>query len=73
MNFNPHGINKGKVVYWIDGQRFENSKDKRDGRQRAEQYCLDNFLNPNDIQKFDSRTECNRYEYLLNKQKHGEI
>ena len=71
MNFN--GINKGKVVYWVDGQRFENSKDKRDGRQRAEEYCLNNFLNPNDIQKFDSRTECNRYEYLLALQRNGVI
>lgn len=71
MNFN--GINKGKVVYWINGQRFENSKNKRDGRQRAEEYCLNNFLNPNDIQKFDSRTECNRYEFLLEKQRLGVI
>lgn len=71
MNF--QGINKGKVVYWIDGQRFENSKNKRDGRQRAEEYCLNNFLNPNDIQKFDSRTECNRYEYLLGEQHKGNI
>lgn len=73
MNFNPHGINKGKVVYWVDYHRFENSKSKRDGKERAEQYCLDNFLNPNDIQKFDSRTECNRYEYLLQKQVNGTI
>lgn len=73
MNFNQHGINKGKVVYWIDGQRFENSKNKRDGKQRAEEYCLNNFLNPNDIQKFDSRTECNRYEYLLAEQQKGRI
>lgn len=71
MNF--QGINKGKVVYWIDGQRFENSKNKRDGKLRAEQYCLNNFLNPNDIQKFDSRTECNRYEYLLDQQRQGKI
>ena len=71
MNF--QGINKGKVVYWIDGQRFENSKNKRDGKQRAEEYCLNNFLNPNDIQKFDSRTECNRYEYLLAEQQKGNI
>lgn len=73
MNFYTHGINKGKVVYWIDGQRFENSKDKRDGRQKAEEYCLNNFLNTNDIQKFDSRTECNRYEYLLQLQKEGKV
>lgn len=67
------GINKGKIVYWINGQRFENSKDKRDGREKAERYCLDNFLNPNDIQKFDSRTECDRYEFLLNEQANGNI
>lgn len=71
MNF--QGINKGKVVYWVDGQRFENSKDKRDGRAKAEQYCLNNFINTNDIQKFDSRTECNRYEYLLSLQNEGKI
>lgn len=71
MNFN--GFNKGKVVYWVNGQRFENSKDKRDGKARAEQYCLDNFINPADIQKFDSRTECNRYEHLLDLQKKGLI
>ena len=73
MNFTPHGINKGKVVYFIDNRRFENTQNKRDGREKAEKYCLDNFLNPNDIQKFDSRTECDRYEYLLAKQKIGEI
>ena len=67
------GINKGKIVYFINGQRFENSKDKRDGREKAEKYCLDNFLNPNDIQRFDSRTECDRYEYLLSQQELGNI
>lgn len=73
MNFSPHAVNKGKVVYWINGQRFENSNGKRDGREKAEQYCLDNFLNPYDIQKFDSRTECDRYEYLLEQQNLGLI
>jgi hypothetical protein len=73
MNAQVRGINKGKVVYWVNGVRFENSKDKRDGRAKAEKYCLDNFINPNDIQKFDSRTECNRYEYLLALQKQGKI
>ena len=73
MNFTPHGINKGKVVYFIDNRRFENTQNKRDGREKAEKYCLDNFLNPNDIQKFDSRTECDRYEYLLAKQEIGEV
>lgn len=56
---------KGKVVYWVNGQRFENSKDKRDGREKAEKYCLDNFINFSEIQRFDSRTEVARYEYLL--------
>lgn len=66
-------INKGKVVYWVNGQRFENSQGKRDGRTRAEEYCLNNFVNTNDIQKFDSRTECNRYEFLLSQQREGKI
>lgn len=73
MNFNPHGINKGKVVYWIDGVSFENTKDKRDGKQKAIDYCLDNGLNPNDICKFDSRTERDYWEYLVERQNAGEI
>ena len=73
MQFQSKGFNKGKIVYYIDGQRFENSKDKRDGKAKAEAYCLDNFLNPADIQKFDSRTECDRYEYLLERSRMGEI
>ena len=36
MNFAPHGINKGKIVYFVDRKRFENTKDKRDGREKAE-------------------------------------
>lgn len=73
MNFNQKVISKGKIVYLINGQRFENSPNKRDGKEKAEQYCLDNFLNPSEIQKFDSRTECDRYEFLLNLQKQGLI
>lgn len=73
MQFTQHGINKGKVVYWINGQKFENSKNARDGRAKAEAYCLDNFLNPADIQKFDSRTEVMRYEYLLEQARIGVI
>ena len=67
------GVNKGKVVYWIDGHRFENSKNKRDGREKAEQYCLNNELNVKNIQKFDSRTEADRYEYLLEQARIGNI
>jgi len=36
MNFAPHGINKGKVVYFIDNRRFENTQNKRDGREKAD-------------------------------------
>ena len=64
---------KGKIVYWVDGKRFENSHDKRDGRAKAEAYCLDNFINPADIQRFDSRTETARYEYLLEQARLGVI
>lgn len=64
---------KGKTVYWINWQRFENSKDKRDGRAKAEAYCLDNFINPSDIQRFDSRTEATRYECLLKQAQLGVI
>lgn len=66
-------FNKGKVVYWIKGHWFENSKDKKDAKLNAETFCLDNFLNPADIQKFDSETECRRYEFLLDLQSKGEI
>lgn len=64
---------KGHVNYWIDGQMFENSKGKRDGREKAERYCLDNMLDTNNIIKFDSRTETQRYNYLLDLQSKGVI
>ena len=32
----PIVYTKGKVVYWVRGQRFENSKDKRNGKDKAE-------------------------------------
>jgi len=63
----------GKVNYYIDGKSFENSPKKRDGKDKAIQYCLDNFLNVNDIIKFDSRTERDRYIYLKELQDKGEI
>lgn len=65
--------NLGKVVYFINGVSFENSKDKRDGKKKAEDYCKDNFLNPKDIIKFDSRTERDRYLYLLEEEKKGNV
>lgn len=76
MNFkNSNSHPYGKVVYYIpqDKISIENSKDKRDGKDKAIQYCLDNFIDPNTIIKFDSRIERDRYEYLHNLQEKGEI
>ena len=55
---------QGKKTYFINGQKFYNSKGERDGKQKAIDYCLANFLNSNDIITFDSDLECNRYIYL---------
>ena len=55
---------EGKKTYFINGQKFYNSKGQRDGKQKAIDYCLANFLNSNDIITFDSDLECNRYIYL---------
>lgn len=73
MQFQTMGINKGKVVYWVNGKSFENSENKHDGMDKAREYCLDNFIDPNTILKFDSRTERDRYEYLLDLQNKGLI
>lgn len=64
---------KGKQVFFINGVSFENSKNARDGLTKATDYALENGLNPNDIIKFDSRVERDRYIYLLAKQKEGSI
>ena len=55
---------EGKKTYYINGQKFFNSPSKRDGKERAIKYCLDNMLDTNDIIVFDSDLECNRYIYL---------
>lgn len=73
MQFQTMGINKGKVVYWVNGKSFENSENKHDGMDKAREYCLENFIDPNTILKFDSRTERDRYEYLLDLQNQGLI
>lgn len=73
MQFQTLGINKGKVVYWVNGKSFENSENKHDGLEKATNYCLDNFIDPQTILKFDSRTERDRYEYLLALQEQGLI
>ena len=55
---------EGKKTYYINGQKFYNSKGERDGKEKAIKYCLANFLNSNDIITFDSDLECSRYIYL---------
>lgn len=73
MNGRPKVYTAGRITYWVNGKRFENSQNKRDGYSKAEEYCLDNFIDVNHIQKFDSRTECDYYEYLLEREAKGEI
>lgn len=63
----------GKVVYFVDGHSFENDKNSRNGRQKAIDYCLANFIDTNKIKKFDSRTERDRYLFLLEEEKKGNI
>lgn len=71
-NFNRYHP-EGKKTYFINGEKFFNSKDKRDGKQKAIDYCLDNFLNTSDIIVFDSDLECNRYIYLKALETQGKI
>lgn len=73
MNFKQNGFNVGKTVYFIGGQSFENDNGSRNGKEKAAKYALDNFLNPNNILKFDSRLERDRYVYLSSLQDKGEI
>lgn len=72
-NQRVHLFASGKQVYYIEGKRFCNDKNKRNGKEKAEAYCLDNDLDTNDIIRFDSDTECDYYELLLERQKRGEI
>lgn len=73
MNGRPKIYASGHIVYYVAGKRFENSPNKRDGYNKAEEYCLDHFIDVNHIEKFDSRTECDYYEYLLGREAKGEI
>ncbi len=66
-------ISNGKKTYYINGKKFFNDKTNHNGRKKAEEYCLNNFLDTKDIIEFDSELECKRYEYLLEKQKQGLI
>lgn len=64
----------GKVVYYINGQRFCNtSSQEKDGKQKALKYCELNNLDTAKIIKFDSELECDRYEYLLEEERKGNI
>ena len=64
---------QGKKVYYINGEKFLNSKDKRDGKQKAIDYCLNNFIDTNSIITFDSQLECERYCYLKELENQGLI
>ena len=72
-NQRVHLFASGKQVYYIHGKRFYNDKNKHNGKEKADTYCLDNDLDTNDIIKFDSDTECDYYELLLKRQEKGEI
>lgn len=64
----------GKVVYYINGERFTNtSSQEKDGKKKALIYCAKNHLTEDCIIKFDSELECDRYEYLLNLEMKGFI
>lgn len=66
-------ISEGKTTYWVRGQRFINDNNQRNGKKKAEDYCLANFIDIAEIITFDSMLECDRYEYLLEQQKQGKI
>ena len=55
----------GKKTYYVNGLRFFNDKHKFNGKQKAVDYCLANFISPQKIIDFDSMLECDRYEYLI--------
>lgn len=66
-------ISEGKTTYYVKGQRFVNDNGLRNGKKKAEDYCLSNFIPTNEIIVFDSMLECDRYEYLYKLQQEGKI
>ncbi len=64
---------QGKKVYFIDGQSFTNSSNKRDGLKKAEDYAYAHMLNTKDIIKFDSIMESKYYMLLKKLEKEGKI
>lgn len=63
----------GKTTYWVRGQKFFNDNGLRNGKSRAEDYCKINFIPLEEIIRFDSVLECERYEYLLELERQGKI
>ena len=66
-------VSEGKTTYYVNGKRFMNDTGLRNGKQRAKDYCSENFIDESEIITFDSQLECDRYEYLLEQQKLGNI
>lgn len=64
---------EGKTTYYVRGNRFFNDANLRNGKKRAEDYCLENFIDTSEIITFDSVLECDRYEYLVELEKQGKI
>lgn len=69
-----HGFRFAKPVFYIKGKIF-NDKNKTtvENRKEAEEYCLQNFLNINDIIRFDSEIEYLYYLELLQKKSEGKV
>lgn len=65
----------GKVVYYIpqDKVRIVNENGKRNGKEQALNYCETFGINPETIIKFDSKLECDRFEFLKNLEDKGTI
>ena len=67
MAFNPYHryTPTGTVVYYCKGYRFTNTNSHvRDGKAKCLFWANQNGYTENDIIKFDSILECDRYEYL---------
>ena len=69
----PQIYSEGKTVYYVEGQRFLNDTNQRNGKQKALDYCRSNFVDEKDIIVFDSILECDRYEYLKELEQQGII
>lgn len=76
MAFNLYHSYKpvGTVVYYCMGYRFTNTNSHvRDGKQKCLFWANQNGYTEEDIIKFDSILECDRYEYLRELEIKGEI